>query len=88
MRRHLRDGRLAAAQANEAAHAATLLLEGRVGAPVHRARVLGGPGRRGARLVIEGGEGLELRVGEEPELQDIGGKVRVNGTSSELDKGA
>lgn len=91
-------GRLAPAQANEAAHAAALVLEGRVGPPADGARVLGGPGGRvrcgggrcpgGRGLVVEDGEGLELAVGEQPELQHVGGKGRVDGAGGELDERA
>lgn len=91
-RRMLDDGRLAAPQANEAAHAAALVLEGRVGAPADGAGVLCGPGRGagalGDGLVVEAGEGLELAVGEEPELQDVGGKGGVDGAGGELDERA
>ncbi len=82
------DGGLAAAQADEAAHAAALALEGRVGAPADGAGVLGGPGRGagagGHGLVVEAGEGLELGVGEQPELQHVGGEVGVDGARGQL----
>lgn len=86
------DGSLAAAKADEAAHTATLALEGRLGLPADGAGVLGGPGRgtgaRGGGLVVEGGEGLELGVREEPKLEDVGRKVGVDGAGGELDERA
>jgi hypothetical protein len=38
--------------------------------------------------VVKGGQGLELRVGKQPELQDGGGKVGVDCAGGELDEGA
>ncbi len=38
--------------------------------------------------MVEAGERLELGVGQEPELQDVGGKVRVDGAGGELDERA
>lgn len=76
---------LAASQADESAHLATLLFKRRLGPPVDRAGVLSRPGRR-RTLVVELSEGLELSVGEEPELQHGPREVRVYSTGGELDK--
>lgn len=76
-------GRVAAAEADELAHAAALLLEGQVGAPNDGAGVLSGPGT-GRALVVEGGEALELSVCEEPKVQNGAGEVWMDSARGEL----
>lgn len=80
------NGRVASPETDKLAHLAALLLKGQLGAPGDGAGVLVRPGV-GGPLVVKVRQGLELVVGEEPELEDRRGEGRVDGPRGELDEG-
>lgn len=77
------DRRLAAAQADEAADAAALLLQRHVRRPQDRARVLERPAARRA-LVVEVRQLLQLRVRQQPEVEQRQRERRVDLPRREL----
>lgn len=74
-----------ASQPNELANLAPLLLEAQVLGPRNRARVVLCE-RAGPPLVVERGELVELRVGEQPEVEEGRGEGRVCLAGRQLDE--